>query len=236
VRLTPRDAWLAVPIAWVVFYAVGRAAKAVTARAMPSGPAWRPHAVFKVTLLVVSFGLAAIEGIRLRDLGFAAPSRSIWGTAIGAGLALGAAGTLIMLAAGAEGLRKAVSGHSFVSIVVWFWVVSSVAEEVFCRGWFQTSTIGDVTGATLGPLLPSAVLFGSLHLVMLSAVDRKSVAVVVASTTILGLLAAWARATTGSLYPAIAAHVAFNVGGLVGGGVYAGAYRAATGRMPFAKT
>lgn len=94
----------------------------------------------------------------------------------------------------------------------------------------------DVTGAALGRLLPSALLFGALHLVMLSAgIERRAVAAIVASTALLGLLAAWARATTGSLWPAIAAHVAFNVGGVVGGALYAGTYRAVTGKMPFAK-
>jgi membrane protease YdiL (CAAX protease family) len=97
--------------------------------------------------------------------------------------------------------------------------------------------MNDVAAGALGALLPSAVLFGSLHLVMLFAgVDRASVAVVVVSTTLLGLLAAWAKAATGSLYPPIAAHVAFNVGGALGGIAYAGAYRAVTGKMPFQST
>ena len=232
-RLLPHDAWLAAPVAWLVFVGVGQAVKAGM-RAWPSAPKWASHAILKTLVLVVSFPAAAVEGLSLRDLGLRAPQAPVWGAAIGWGLSLGATGTLVMLLANLEGLRKVVGQHSFVAIVVWFWIVSSVAEEVFCRGWFQSSTMSDVAGSNLAALMPSAVLFGSLHLVLLWAgVERKAVAVVVVSTAILGLLAAWARAASGSLYPAIAAHVAFNVGGALGGIAYAVGYRAVKGKMPF---
>ncbi|HEY6460330.1 MAG TPA: CPBP family intramembrane glutamic endopeptidase [Polyangiaceae bacterium] len=235
-RTLPHDPWLAVPLAWAVFFAIGRAVKAALAR-LPAGPKWRSHAALKVTLLAAAFGLAAAQGLGASGVGLVAPSRGVWGTAVGLGLLLGAAGTLLMLAAGIQGLRKAVAGHSLASIVFWFWIVSSIAEEVFCRGWFQGTTMAAVTGTSLAPLLPSAVLFGSLHLTLLSAgVERRAVVAIVGSTALLGLLAAWARATTGSLYPPVAAHVAFNVGGLLGGVLYAGAYRARTGKLPFART
>ncbi len=115
-----------------------------------------------------------------------------------------------------RGLRPVLSGYSFGALVFWVWIVSSVSEEIFCRGWFQTST--STTGGGLLSLWPSALLFGALHWSMLAArVDLASTLVVVASTSVLGLLAAWARSASGSLYPAVAAHVAFNLGGLLGG-------------------
>lgn len=232
-RLLPHEAWLAVPVAWLVFLGLGEAVRAGT-RLWPAAPKWASHAVLKTVVLVVALGAAAVEGLSLRDVGLVAPRASVWGPAIGWGLTLGAAGTLVMLLANLEGLRKVIGQHSFASIVVWFWIVSSVAEEVYCRGWFQGSTMRDVDGSDLGALMPSAVLFGGLHLVLLRAgVERRAVAVVVVSTLVLGLLAAWARAASGSLYPAIGAHVAFNVGGAVGGIAYAVGYRAVTGKMPF---
>lgn len=231
--LLPRSPWLAAPLAWLVFFAVGRMTKAALQR-LPEGPAWRPHAVLKIALLAVSLAAIALDGFSLSDVGFRSPVRAIWGASIGLGLLLGAVGTLVVLVSGIQGLRKTLKGHSFASIVVWAWVVSSVVEEVYCRGWFQTSTMPEVARASLVALLPSAVLFGSMHLSLLWAgVDRASVALVVTSTTVLGLLCAWARAASDSLYPAIAAHVAFNVGGALGGIVYAAAYRSATGKMPF---
>jgi membrane protease YdiL (CAAX protease family) len=232
--LLPHSAWLAVPIAWLVFFAVARVTKAAL-HGLPEGPRWRsPAVVVKIALLAVSLAAMALSGFSLYDVGFRAPARSIWGASIGLGLMLGAVGTLVVLVSGLQGLRKAMKGQSFASIVVWVWIVSSVVEEVYCRGWFQTSTMPEVAQASFVALLPSAVLFGSMHLLLLSAgVDRASVAFVVASTTVLGLLCAWARVASDSLYPAIAAHVAFNVGGALGGIVYAIAYRGVTGKMPF---
>ena len=59
--------------------------------------------------------------------------------------------------------------------------------------------------------------------------------VIVLSVTALGSACATARARTGSLRPAIAAHVMFNVGGFLGGVIYSIAYRVATGHIPFAR-
>jgi hypothetical protein len=59
-----------------------------------------------------------------------------------------------------------------------------------------------------------------------------SVLFVVMATAMLGLLASWVRATSSSLYPAIAAHAAFNVGGALGAIVYAIVHRVVMGRLP----
>lgn len=231
--LLPRSPWLSVPIAWLVFVAVGLMIKAALS-GLPEGPRWRSHAVLKIALLAVSLAALAVGGLSLSDVGFRSPARPIWGPSIGVGLMLGAAGTLVVLISGLQGLRKAMKDQSFASIVLWVWIVSSAVEEIYCRGWFQTTTMPEVAQASIAALLPSAVLFGSMHLTLLTAgVDRASVALVVASTTALGLLCAWARAASDSLYPAIAAHVSFNVGGALGGVAYAAVYRSVTGRMPF---
>jgi uncharacterized protein len=231
-RLLPTNAWAALPPAWLVFFVVGAIVKTSLRRLQaPNGPAWRALAIPKLVMLVVSLAAAAIEGLDLRRLGFCAPTHDVWERAVAAGLLLGALATVVILAAGLRGLRATLGGCSFGAIVLWVWIVSSVVEELFCRGWFQASTTAGDTG--LASLLPSALLFGSLHLSLLFAgVDVASVIVVVAATSLLGLVAAWARATTGSLYPAIAAHAAFNVGGALGGIAYAIVHRIATGRLP----
>ena len=54
----------------------------------------------------------------------------------------------------------------------------------------------------------------------------------VVATTLLGLHTAWARAASGSLFPAVGAHVAFNVGGVAGGVVYTIARAITTGELP----
>jgi membrane protease YdiL (CAAX protease family) len=81
----------------------------------------------------------------------------------------------------------------------------------------------------------SAVLFGTMHLGLLfSKVEIAAVVVIVLSVTALGYVCATARARTGSLRPAIAAHVMFNVGAFLAGVIYAIAYRVVTGQMPSA--
>ena len=82
-------------------------------------------------------------------------------------------------------------------------------------------------------LLPSALLFGSLHLNLLFAgVDLLSIAILVPSVTLLGMLTAWVRVRSGSLYPAIVTHVAFNVGGTLGGILYVVGSSIVTGQVP----
>jgi membrane protease YdiL (CAAX protease family) len=232
-RLLPRNAWAALPLAAVGFFVVSGIVKASLRRLdLTNGPAWRPQAILEMVVLVLSLTVAAVEGIGLRQLGFCRPGQDVWGTTLAGGLLLGVFATLVILVSGIRGLRSTLGGYSFGAIVIWVWVVSSVIEEVLCRGWFQTST-ETAAHSGLWALLPSALLFGSLHLsLVLAGVDIASVIVVVTTTAILGLLAAWARSTSGSLYPAIAAHVAFNIGGALGGIVYAIVHRIATGRLP----
>jgi membrane protease YdiL (CAAX protease family) len=81
----------------------------------------------------------------------------------------------------------------------------------------------------------SAALFGSMHFSLVFAgIDLPSFAVILASVTPLGYVCAVARARSGSLVPAIAAHVGFNVGGFFGALAYAITYRVATGHLPIA--
>jgi membrane protease YdiL (CAAX protease family) len=182
-------------------------------------PIWRPQAILTIILLVLSLAAAAVEGIDLRQLGFCPPVQGVWGTALGGGLLVGGLATLVVLVSGVRGLRSTLGGYSFGALVIWVWLASSVSEEIFCRGWFQTST--ETAQAGLRALLPSALLFAGMHLsLLLAGSDLASVLVIVAATFALGLLAAWARAVSGSLYPAMLAHVAFNLGGALGGIVY----------------
>ena len=102
-------------------------------------------------------------------------------------------------------------------IMFWVWIVSSVSEEIFVRGWFQSTLAQRGVGQRAAVLL-SGALFGAMHLSLLRAdVEPASVAVIVTFTFLLGLVCAYVRATRDSLVPAILAHVGFNVGGLVGG-------------------
>jgi membrane protease YdiL (CAAX protease family) len=228
-RASTTGPWLKALLALAVFFLVSWPVSA-GCRALFPGVAWLPQSTVKVVMLVGSIAAAALAGKTLSEIGFRRPLVGLTWKAIGIGLLLGALTTLFIFAAGAQGLRPLLKNLSFAQVVLTIWILSSVAEEVFCRGWFQTWALGSRhENARAVDLLPSAVLFGAMHLgLLLAGVEVLSVAILVPMVTLLGGLAAWARARSGSLYPAIAGHVAFNVGGVVGGIVF----RIVTGHLP----
>ncbi len=146
------------------------------------------------------------------------------------GFLLGAASTGLILALGLRGMRATAAGdYGLLEIVLWFWIISSFVEELFCRAWFQT-LVGESTRTAV---LWSAALFGVMHLALLfSDIEIEAVVILLISVTALGYVCSTARARTASLRPAIGAHLMFNVGGLIGGMIYAIGYRIITGHLP----
>jgi membrane protease YdiL (CAAX protease family) len=180
--------------------------------------------------LMLAFALVAMGLSRwpFARFGFRrpAPARSyfkLWG------LALGTAGSGVILVLGLRGMREDFADYGLLGVLLSIWVVSPLVEEVFCRAWFQTLAGADTPAA----VLLSAALFGAMHLPLLFG-DREiaAVAIILLSVTVLGYVCAMARARTGSLRPAILAHLLFNVGGVLGGIIYTIGYRVATGQMP----
>ena len=150
---------------------------------------------------------------------------------------LGVAGTGIILALGLRGMRDRLAAYGLPGIVLWIWVISSVVEELFCRGWFQTLAAGgesDPPGeraVTPSPVECRAVRRHAPAVAVKRRRDRR-LCIDRAIGDGLGFVCAEARPRTGSLRPAIAAHVLFNGGGFVGGVIYTIAYRVATGHLP----
>ncbi len=189
-------------------------------------------------MAVVALGAMAASRRPWSEFGFRrpAPARGhflLWG------LVLGAAGTGVIPALGLRGMRDRLAAYGLPGMVLWIWVISSVVEELFCRGWFQTLAAGggdsDPRGerASRAAVPWSATLFGAMHLpLLLTGAEIAASVLIVLSVTALGYVCAIARAQTGSLRPAIAAHMLFNVGGFVGGVIYSIAFRIATGHLP----
>lgn len=213
---------------------------ASTAMAVPESVAtqypWVEQAVTQGLMAAFALGAMAMSRRPFAEFGFRRPVPAkghfkLWG------LVLGAAGTGVILAFGLRGMRG-LADYGLPGIVLWIWVIAPIVEEVFCRGWFQSL----VAGADASDLhrersrtavIWSAALFGAMHLVLLFAgIDIASVVVIVLSVTALGYVCATARARTGSLRPAIAAHMMFNIGGMLAGVIYVIAYRVATGHLP----
>jgi hypothetical protein len=228
---TPRSAWslfVAFALALGVFVAAFFAANALPESVTTHYP-WARQAVTLGLMAAVAVAAMATSRRPAAEFGFRRPMPAqghfkLWG------LVLGMTCTVAILAFGLRGMRSTgLAAYGLAGIVLWGWVISSFVEEIFCRGWFQTLAGGSTRAAVLG----SATLFGTMHLALLfSDMEIAAVVIIVLSVTALGYVCATARARTASLRPAIAAHVMFNVGGLLGGVIYTIAYRILTGHLP----
>jgi membrane protease YdiL (CAAX protease family) len=150
-----------------------------------------------------------------------------YGASITWGLTLGVIASLVNLLAGAGGIGP-VQGLSFIQIVLLVWLLASVAEEVLVRGYVQsymTPLVGH--GFTVFrlrlslPVMISALFFAAMHLVLLaSGTSFLTTYLVIVFAFALGLVAAYQRERTGSILPPIAAHISFNIGGMIGGIIF----------------
>jgi membrane protease YdiL (CAAX protease family) len=215
-------------LALAAFFSAFLAASALPESVTNQYP-WARQAVTQGLMAAVAVGAMATSRRPAAEFGFRRPMPAqgyfkLWG------LVLGTACTGAILAFGLRGMQSTrIAAYGFADIVLWIWVISSFVEEIFCRGWFQTLAGESTRAAVLG----SAALFGTMHLALLfSEMEIPAVIIIPLSVTALGYACATARARTASLRPAIAAHVMFNVGGLVGGVIYTIAYRILTGHRP----
>ena len=119
------------------------------------------------------------------------------------------------------GGHPSVAGASFTHIVITIWILASVSEEVLHRGLIQSfldplrSRGLTLPGVRLSlPVVAGAVLFGAMHIMLLTlGASAVYVGLVVGSAIVLGLFAGYWREKTGSLVPAVLIHVLFNVTG-----------------------
>jgi membrane protease YdiL (CAAX protease family) len=184
-----------------------------------------------VTLLSAGAMAAFGEG-RWGDFGFRKIAGPWWRLALYALLLGTASGIIIKLGPGRsldESFKSFAPGQ-----LPLFLLVASVVEELCMRGWLQgfleplrprVVKLGPVRLSV--PVLTGALVFGAWHLPALSF-DVWTGANMVVFTTLLGALAGTSRERTGSLVPAIATHVAGNLGGIVAGIIM----MIATGKVP----
>jgi membrane protease YdiL (CAAX protease family) len=111
----------------------------------------------------------------------------------------------------------------FAKVVVSVWLLASVAEEMLFRGLLlgALSSLRE-RGWRLArwrislPVTVAAVAFGLIHLGLLRVVGSPMAYLIVVMATLVGLIAGHYREKTGSIVPAIAVHMTFNV---VAGGI-----------------
>ncbi|MCX6826909.1 MAG: CPBP family intramembrane metalloprotease, partial [candidate division Zixibacteria bacterium] len=154
-------------------------------------------------------------------------------------MAIGGMATLAILISGAAG-NPLVKQLTFPQIILFVWVLSSTIEEIFTRGFIQSNLAKGMDISKRVPFLRvdfptfiGAAVFALMHLVLwLSGTDLKTMLITILFTFSLGLLAGHQRAKSGSLIPAIGVHMLANIGGLIGGIIYAVVTFLASGKLP----
>ena len=189
--------------------------------------------------LELSLSMAAVAWLgkgRFFEYGFRLPSENRPETtgkrhwlAFGLGaLVLGIIASVVMMFSGGGG-NPLIKKLTFPQVILFVWILSSTIEELFTRGFVQSHLehLGHVRVWLAGlkvplPILISACVFACMHLVLLlSGADLTTVVIILLFTFSVGLLAGYQRAITGSLIPAIGVHMLANIGGVIGGVIYA---------------
>ena len=177
------------------------------------------HVLLKLLLGGLVLVVAGMRKGGLGEMGWGRPRGWVWGVVvIGCGF-LGVCASVGLLGFEGGGVPL-MQGLSFLEIVVTVWLLSTVVEELFCRGLMQGWMGGGEKDGGVwlnGGVVGGAVLFGGMHLTLLmDGADGVTVGVILVATTILGWLCGGLRRMSESLWPAVLGHFAFNVGGVVG--------------------
>ena len=212
-------------LGWAIFIVASLAARFASHFGLVSSEA-ASHALLKTVLVGLSLAVMALSRRRLAEFGFRRAVGVRWLRVICLGLVLGAIGVLVVILSPAEGMKPT---GTFWQMIVGIWIYSSVTEEIHARGLVQglldeyRQHTASVLGVRLSvPVLTAALLFATLHApLLLAGVDALTVAIVLVFTFVVGTAAGVLRERYGSLLPAIVIHVAANVGGFLGGVVYA---------------
>ncbi len=104
--------------------------------------------------------------------------------------------------------------NSILELVLTVWIWSSICEEVFTRGFIQGFLHKHINVKFLRLSLPiwvSGLFFGTMHSMLAFSMDSFFVSFIVFNTTVIGLLAAYYREKSDSIYPAIFIHFWANV-------------------------
>ncbi|MBL8514747.1 MAG: CPBP family intramembrane metalloprotease [Betaproteobacteria bacterium] len=183
------------------------------------------HAALKLSVLVLAVLVGIRSGISLAEIGFFSRKNVRW-RALGVAAVLAGAITSIVMLLGQFPRNPLIAQFGVVGFFLQIVLLSSVAEEVLCRGLLQTELERAFAGRERRfglsyPVWFSGLFFGGLHFSLLGVAAPATVAMTVAFTVVLGILCALARERTGGMVAPIVVHMLGNVGGIVGGIVMA---------------
>ncbi len=226
-----KDTVRAVVIGAVTFIAVAALSRLIT-----GGAPWVKQVALKTALALAALALIKFRGGPLADYGFRRAQAPRWLRSMGGGAAIGAMASFLVLIAGGQGMSGVVKGYSPLQLLLVVGLYSSLTEEIFTRGWLQSSLAQWKDDVYLGipyPAWVSGLFFGSMHLSLIMAgVDAVTCTVIPIATACLGLWCGVIRERTLSVWPAVAAHVAFNLGSPLGAMLYVVIYRIQHGVLP----
>ncbi len=194
--------------------------------------------VSQVTMLLVSLvlifrlGRGDVAAYGLRSTSPRQVLRPVAVAAVASIVVMVLGGILVTLAGEGGGDSEGPSGGP-LSFLIGVVLLASIGEEIFARGLLQSflAPLRERGFTFLRvrlslPVTVSALLFGLGHLILLTREAPPMVTMVVVSATVLGLIAGYYREKTGSVVPAIAVHMVFN---LVGWGLTLAARGATSG-------
>jgi len=111
-------------------------------------------------------------------------------------------------------------GMSLPRAIISVWLIASTCEELFFRGLLygyleplKNRGFRFFDNYISLPVIVVALMFGLGHLCLLAFMSPLIVANIVLATTMCGFVAGYYREKTGSLIPAIASHMTFNIVG-----------------------
>jgi membrane protease YdiL (CAAX protease family) len=221
--------WLLLPVAvlagFAVFGAAGLFAQTLSVTLPEEMPdrEWVVTCVFQLLMAALATGimLAAGRG-RLARFGFRRPRRfsalRLAGVVLGTEAVVAAA----FVAFPQEGPGHFAADFSLFQIIVGILLIASTCEEVVSRGLVMglLTPLGDrgvtVAGLRLSlPVITAALYFSTMHVpLLLMGIDPVLGVRILIATFLLGLIAGHYRETTGSLLPAVLAHMLANVFGM----------------------
>ena len=183
------------------------------------------NVIFKFLMLFFSIVIMLIlKTDSLKEFGFRAPEKIKVGKflllSIGIIIASFIVGNIIFngilrTVFPAEGEGAGFPKSTIIQTILTVWIWSSICEEVLTRGLIQGIMNKQTKIKFIRLSIPvwiSGLFFGAMHLSLLKTdMDIWFVSFIVFNTTVLGLLAAFYREKTKSIYPAIFLHFLANV-------------------------
>jgi membrane protease YdiL (CAAX protease family) len=173
--------------------------------------AWVQFLIVDVTFVFGSILLLTRDKITLQEAGCSTPTQPIsWLLNLAILLGVQIAGSVVLFAMNAP--DSSVSSLSFGQRLLWICGLAPIAEEFFLRGWFQTAYMrAPAEGKAVSGIVASAAFFALMHLFVGTSPVR--IAVTFAGAFLSGLVYANVRQASGSLFPSILMHSAFNMSG-----------------------